>query len=981
MKLTPRLLPKTPFSDGRAAAGYESPVRRLNEEGAVPVSDWDDFVSSGDDDRIQSQGRFLDHHVSELINGALHNRLDPVEKQLQAIQDSLTAISSERRNGRVRSRATIDSDADDEDDDVETDLNSRGWSPKRDRRMEKIKVAVQDALTAHHRNISPSPRGVDLAGILEALAEVKSTLSVTAAKSIEIGDVKSAVDAAIAQQNLAVAQSRTISDDGNESSQMSEKYMEAVARAAEETEARKSVERRELETQRLLRLAEEELALFRESSRDDSQRLHAHEEENRSLRTRVTNAEADRADLQKDLSSMSEGHAALKATLEEYRISHDKWRQDIDQVSREKEKLAGAFGALKIQTEEAVRIRETMRERLERLQTDASSTTGKLMDERTKWQNRDAEHRARHEVLRTQVQAEARTRERLETEMQRLEVQEREAFKLRAILEHTQQEKIRLQAEVERFLLGEREAAKAAITLEYLQKENAKLEELVDSLRNESAEHEKAAEKYAREYREAREAGRMEVQRTRMLMQADIETANSHVNVIRADMESELARARSELESVKMDADRARVKHELILEQEADSKRDAIREVIEGKTAALHEQKLALDERLEAITKQHRRDLDHVIENKNQSETFLREAHAQRVADLEQQHQRTVEQALDDKDRTETFFTDRASLDASKIEHLEDRIIHLEEKLEVAKSAAQAAVHAAQNAKTLPMSSTPAVLRAPERTGISAQALRESIGVLQDQLQEREIRIESLEQQISEIDPDLPEKLRARDTEIGWLRELLGVRVDDLSELVEILGQENYSRDAVRNAAIRIRAGLQMEMHEKERQANGGSAAPLSAVPANLASSLQNFASPRAAQLARAIGEWRNTPSRSPSSSSFLSGLMTPPASNLRRTPPIPSTAEFRRTSVASSSSTAFGRPLTARQQEKSKAPLLEPPSTPPLLRKASYDQDAESGRYSSSGFYDDEDSTVDGTPRAERRRSFGPHSPHHQRA
>jgi hypothetical protein len=527
-------------------------------------------------------------------------------------------------------------------------------------------------------------------------------------------------------------------------------------------------------------------------------------------------------------------------------------------------------------------------------------------------------------------------------------------------------------------LVKEREAARAAITLEHLQRENAKLEELVDTLRNESSEHEKAAEKYAREYREARETGRVEVQRTRMLLQADIEAANSHVNVIRADLESELNRVRGELESARMDSDSARAKQELIFEQEADSKRDAIREVIEGKTSALHEQKLAFEERLEDLRKQHRRDLDHVIENKNQAETFLKESHAQRLAELEQHHQRMVEQALEDKDRAEAFFTDRLTLDSSRIEHLEDKIIHLEEKLEISKSAAQAAVHAAQSAKAPAASSISMALRAPERTGISAQALRESLAVLQDQLQEREIRIESMEQELSEVDKDLPEKLRARDTEIGWLRELLGVRVDDLSELVEILGQENFSRDAVRNAAIRIRAGLQMEMHEKERQANGGGS--LSAVPTNLASSIQSFASPRAAQLARAIGEWRNTPSRSrsPTSQSFLAGLMTPPASNLRRTPPASSTSELSLGSAASSSK-ALGNPLSVRQ-EKSKAPLVEPPSTPPLLRKASYDQDAVSGRYSSSGFYDDEDSTVDGTPRAERKRSFGPHSPQSQR-
>jgi hypothetical protein len=163
-----------------------------------------------------------------------------------------------------------------------------------------------------------------------------------------------------------------------------------------------------------------------------------------------------------------------------------------------------------------------------------------------------------------------------------------------------------------------------------------------------------------------------------------------------------------------------------------------------------------------------------------------------------------------------------------------------------------------------------------------------------------------------------------------------------------------------------------MDLHDKERKASGSG--PLSAIPGNLSASIQSFASPRAAQLARVIGEWRNTPSRSPSQS-IVPGLMTPPASNLRRTPEPPST-ELRRGSNVSIASSVH-RPLaglSARQQAKSRA--LEPPRTPPLLRKASYDQDAESGRYSSSGFYDDEDSTIDGTPRVERRQSSVTNSP-----
>jgi hypothetical protein len=964
-----------PFSDGRAAPGDGSPVHRLNDDDAVPVSDWDSFVSSNEDARIQGQGKFLDAHVSELINGALQSRLSPLQEQLKLIEESIAGMTT-RPGRRARSRPD-DSDADDEDD-VETDFNSRTWSPRRDRRMERMKTAVQEALAGHPALNKPS-QPTDLTEVFTTLADLRSALTETAARGIQVEDVKSVVGDAFAQHNATLTSVRALAP-GKEppSIEQSEQLSEAILRAAEETEARKAAEHREQETRKLLKLTEEELSLFKESSSDDSQRLRALEHEVQDARQRLSQAENDNSDLKDTISTMSEHSAALKATLNEHRESHSKLREALEATSKEKEKLAGAFGTLKLQSEEAIRIRETMGERLEKLQRDASAATGRLADDRAKWHRSDAEHRTRYEILRTQVQAEARTRERLEKELERLEIQEREGMKLRVILEHTQQEKSRLQSEVETFLVMEREAAKAAITLDHLQKENARLENMVEKLRNESDEHEKAADKYAREYREAREAGRVEVQRTRMLMEADIEAANTRVNMARADFDSELNRLRIDLDNARAEADSNRAKHEHILEQEAESKRNAIREVIEGKTTALHEQRQSFEERMEDLRKQHRRDLDHVIENKNQSETFLHDAHRQRIADLEEQHQRAIDQAIDDKDRIEASYLDRMNLSVSEIELLKDKIAHLEEKLNVTKSAAHAAAQAAQSAKS-PVVTSSFAAPAPARQAVGAQALRESIGVLQDQLQERESRIESLETEISCFDKTLPEKLKGKETENTWLRELLGVRMDDLSELVEILGQDDYDREAVRNAAIRLRTGLQMNVHDKERSANGGG--PLSAIPANLSASIHNFASPRAAQFARVIGEWRNTPARSsPSSQSFLSGLMTPPASNVRRTPEAPSTAEMRRPSTASvassmaDSAAPFPRPLSVRQQGKSKA--LEPPRTPPLLRKASYDQDAESGRFSSSGFYDDEDSTVEGTPRMERRRSSAANSP-----
>lgn len=128
---------------------------------------------------------------------------------------------------------------------------------------------------------------------------------------------------------------------------------------------------------------------------------------------------------------------------------------------------------------------------------------------------------------------------------------------------------------------------------------------------------------------------------------------------------------------------------------------------------------------------------------------------------------------------------------------------------------------------------------------------------------------------------------------------------------------ERYDPDRVRDAAIRLRANLQMEEQERERAMNGGSSINLP----NIAASMSAMAaSPRVASavgpLAAAWGNWRkgraesvagagnegsgrSTPSRARNESpsgSFLSGLLTPPASHARAgTPPAASSLSLLR--------------------------------------------------------------------------------------
>jgi hypothetical protein len=977
-----------PFSDTRAAPNQDSPVHNLNDTGDLPVSDWDDVVSSAEDGLLRERSSFFDKRIAGLIQGALEHRLAPMEKRLQHIIEDQLARLPPLSARRVRSRATEDSDADDEDDDAETDAYSRGWSPKRDRKMDKFKIMLQEALTAtqyQQRSHSPSPPvRLNLSEVYQALEEIKAAVSQSASAVPQFEQLREIVDESIARQNQALVLSREqaiLAEDNERFSEFAEKFKEAAARITAETEARKHAEHREEDAQRLLKLAEEELALVKQTATDAEARLNAFEE----AHSHGGDEEGTRAKLSKNLMAVTAENAALQETLEEYRISSDKWRRDIDHSTAEKEKINTAFGALKIQAEEAFRIRETMRSRIEKLHSDMSTAVGQIATERVKWARSDAEHRTRYEVLSARIEAEGRTRERLEQELERLEKQEREAMRLRVVLEQTQDENARINKEREWLETQQREMTTLKLELVQTQKDNSRLEELTNALKLEVEEHQKTANQYAREFREARDAGRMEVQRTRGLMEVDIEAANNQVNIIRADLESEISRIRSQLESVKMDADTAKAKHELELEQEADAKCDTARDVTEAKNLALQEQRETFEERIEELRKQHRRDLDHVIENKNHAETFLKETHAQRLHEMQLQYERAVEQAAKDKENSEFQLNGHLSLSNSKVDHLQDKVLLLEEKLGIAKSAAHAAAQAAQ-AATNPAHPTPSAPRIPEK--ISPQALRESIAVLQEQLQERESRIENLENELSVVDKEAPSKIKARDTEIGWLRELLGVRMDDLADLVHALSQPNFNREAVRNAAIRIRAGLQMEQQEKERQISGAQNFPT-------LTSISNYASPKAAQLAAAIGNWRRagpsglsqsvsslagdstsssrtqTPSKATASTaqSFLSGLMTPPASNVRRTPePDLATPGISLGRPLSSLGYDSSTKLSCSQEKQSVRHSSDRPMTPPLLRRGSYDQDAEDAEdISTSGFYDDEGSTIDGTPRAER--------------
>ena len=920
-----------------------SRVHRLNSLENVPISDWDDAVSSVEETTLQSRSRFFDRRIDDLVGGVVQERLDPLEKTLATIQNAIEILSSRAassREQRSRSAETKHSDADDEDD-VNEVPQSRVRSPLRERKYDRLKASLLEAIATQQ---VPAPIA-DASEFTKELADLKA--SVQQVSNATPSHIKTVVEEAMAKQmrgrSVPITQSQGSA--AAEKLQLQISGLESMlkiadSRAEHELKARREAEDALADSQRRLRHAEQEAAQQRESAEETERSLGAFHDERQQAMRHTALVEAAQESLELIVSELSEKNGALEGTLEEYRLSSIQWRAEIQESKDENKDLRRTVNTLKAQMEDSIRGRHALRTKFDRLQEDMALAAQDIAQDQSMWRRREEEHKGRHELLRARLEVEARTREELELEIERLKGQEKDAMRLR-------------------------------ISVEEIQKTNARLEETVTMLRQESRDHQETATRFEREFHDARETAKIEVQRTRSAMTTDIEATNHQVNIIRVNFESEIVRLQEQLENAKLDADTARARHELILEEASESRSDALREAADAREAALQE---------------HYRFHERTLEG------------------LRAEHERALKHALEDKQRSEAHLQERLVLSDEKMEHYRERVVHLEEKLEITKSAAHAAAQAAQSAQSARSMASPPSIRPsisfargsdiPEKT--SPQALRESILVLQEQLQEREGRIEKLEHKLSQVDKDAPNKIKDRDMEISWLRELLGVRNDDLEDIIATLSQPTYDREAVRDAATRLRANLQMEQQEKERAMAGGQTFPSLSSITNLASS------PRALPLAAAAawGNWRKardlsfgnlseiangafgvseTPSKSsPSAQSFLSGLMTPPSTNLRQTPP-PSMGM----PTALRSASADSRPLRqystprlslSRQEEKKRD--VEPPTTPPLLRMGSYDQDAESRSFSMDGEGGSSDGHVAAVRGGSRDEPFGPTIP-----
>lgn len=848
----------SPDNDHYSAFGRGIGVHNLNT-GRDDISDWGDTLPAEEEAKVQLRSQFFDGRVNDLVDGILENRLGPLERTLQIIQESMAIMStgskakSDRRSDR-RSMSTDrkNSDADDEDDyDAFEGFSSyRTLSPMARRdllKQDKIRAAVAEALAAYQPPPQP-PAPIDVTEFNAIVHEMRQLAQQTSSRNTQ-DELKTIMEDVISQ-HPRLRGSRVQQD--HDSAEIKYKPqidgLETMLKiskehASEEARLKRQADEEVIELKLRLRIAEEEAAQYRESSEEAQQTLQAFVEEKKSYHS-----------LEDELDTLTLKNTALETTLEEYRVSSDQWREDI-RMEREKNKeLRGALQDLQQQVEDQLHSRKSLRTKVEILQAQLTQVAQDMHAEQADWRQKEHELVSTARLAQNELEHEQRHREKAEEELELLDKEHKTKIHAQAALEQSQQEVSRLN-------------------------------ELVASLREENRALDTKTFNLDRELAHTTNSKEAELATATSKLQAELESAKTQLDRIRTDSEAQISRLQSRLDHAELDIEDQKAKHDALLSETIEAHKEALREANEKRESALEDQHLV---------------------------------HEKKLNDLRDRHTRELHNSFDNRTRLEHQLNERLSLGDDKVKHLESKVADLEERLQITKSAARAAVEAATaKGVNLPTPAPSVVASPPQRAAsasmpfvrgtevpekISPQALRESIMVLQDQLQNREQNIEKLEAELAAVDREAPNTVKERDTEIAWLRELLNVRVDDLQDIISAVSQPDFDRETVKDATIRLKANLQMEQQLRERSSTGlGSSFPS-------ISTLSSYAqSPRALPMAAAAawGNWRRardsslgalsdlatnlgnqTPSKSAitSPAGFLSGMITPPGTT-QRTP------------------------------------------------------------------------------------------------
>lgn len=863
-----------------AAYGLGIGIHRL-EAGKEEISDWNDALSTDEEEKLESRAQFFDGRVNGMVDGILENRLGPLERTLQTIQHSI-ALMANRPHGKSSRRSLStdakESDADDEDDydayEGFQSYRSRSPEAKRDtRRASRIRAAVAEGLTAYRESIAPQEPQADLSQILGELAQMREELKQSraapqqAAQQSSLQDLRATLDEVI--QNHPRLRGSRVQQDHEPSESKYKIHVEGLnamlkaeqERAEHETKLRKKADEEIELLKRALSEAETEAAEHREASDAAQQSLGAFVKEKDAYRQ-----------LEEDLHLLNRKNEELEMNLDEYRKYKVELQDDIDEEREKSIELKRLLHDFKDRFEERTDTCKVLRSRVEKLQEQISVAVRDLTSEQSQWRSRESELLTKMSIIENALDQAARQREKVEVDYNELGKQYKEDYN-----DIAKQYKDAL-------LYKDR--------FDNLKDELAKSHEMIAGLQNESRHHQDTSFRLQKELDHISNNKDAEVATAAAKLTAELEGARSQLESYRADSEARVARLQARLDSAELDLEEQKAKHDTVVAETAEMHTRAIQEATEKAEMSLETQQAA---------------------------------HQSHLSDLRDRHTRAMHNSSDDKHRLEYQFNEKLSMSEDKVRHLEGKLIDIEERLEITKSAARAAIEAATaKGVNLPTPASSVVASPPQRATsaslslvkgtelpekIPVQSLRESILVLQDQLQQRELRIEKLEAELAQVDKEMPNKLKERDTEVTWLRELLAVRVDDIEDIIATVASPSFNREAVKDAAVRLKANIQMEQQIRERAAQGAGAITNFQMQLPTISSLAAYAqSPRQALPLAAAAAWGNfrkvrdiggekineyltqntlaTPSKNSngmgSPSSLMSGIMTPPNTGVR---------------------------------------------------------------------------------------------------
>jgi len=674
-------------------------IRRLGSASHLPISIWDDILSSGEELKIPMRSQFLDTHFSTVIETLLRRHFDPLQMSLRVVGDGVRALLSKdalnhqlpfrsgaKGTGDAGERSNGDaddeddgtgtgfhhplgprSDAGDEDDDRGTVFHRRLGLLKAERKLEKMKVFVMDAiLSSQAGNLSRLERELELRHAAEHRArEVQSLLDLsertitlfkersnnTLAKLQGLEQDRKQAEhilASMRRERDVIEQENTLLKEAVELSD--ERYL-VLKRKHQEAERRVS------DVRKLLELSEREIVLFEESSKNNEHDLRVIRDEQEMAHQRVAALEGTERELRSNNSVFSAQIVALEGTLDEYRTSSTNWRNEIDQANEARVALNTNLETLREEADDHHRVRTDLATKLEESQKSMLSAADNFAHEKAMWKKKDEEQAERLEAL---------------------EVRLDEGTKIRSNLENR------------------------VVTLE---KTNARLEVDLKEMTEKSANHLVIASQLECDANKARDSAAAEVQRLKSCLEAEIEVANRKVDSVQADMNTRLEVTRADLHRARTEIKAQKSRFGKALEQAAESGRVALKDAAKASSVKIRDQRQRFEKSL---------------------------------TDMSVQRDRAMKNTLDDKQRC-----------SARIEHLQEKVRHLEEKVVVAQSAAQAAAIAAQSA-SISGNVTRHIDSADVSETISPQAFQESIAMLQEQLQQREARIEDLEKRVGD---------------------------------------------------------------------------------------------------------------------------------------------------------------------------------------------------------------------------------------